>query len=180
MLETSSILYASTSSRTFRSNVRSEDKNNDRASCWVMVLAPSTLPPRRRFVQARAECRYSRGPDARKIARLRPQSRHDEDVRNLRQWSQNPPFDEELPDETLIAGIDLCDQTRLVVLQLSEIGKILRVVPQEAAPALRKPLNTTAPRQSRDLPPPPRTPGRRLTRSIRELNWPIDQCHGSG
>ena len=55
--------------------------------------------------------------------------------RNLRQRGQNPPFDKKLAYELLIVGVYLRDQTRLVVLQLTKIGEVLRVVPQHAADA---------------------------------------------
>ena len=108
LLGTNSILYASTSSRTLRSKVRSEDRNNDRANCWVWcsLLRPCRLGGG--SSRLRAECRYSRGPDARKN---RTSSTAMTARRNRsgisRQRGQDPTFDEELPDRlALIAGID--------------------------------------------------------------------------
>jgi hypothetical protein len=94
--------------------------------------------------------------------------------RNLRQRSQNPPFDEKLTYEVLVVGVYLRDKTGLVVLQLTEIGEILRVVPQQAADAEDPAQHNGCRYDQGDLPPSPRTPGRRLSRSIGELNWPVN------
>src|SRR5215831_342630 len=99
-------------------------------------------------------------------------------LRNLLQRRQNPAFDKKLSDELLVARIHLCDKTRLVVLQLIQVGEITRVVPQQHDCAQHPNENHGPHRNQRDLPPAPWTARRWLARRLRKLNWSIDRCHG--
>src|SRR5690348_11330113 len=68
-------------------------------------------------------------------------------------------------------------QTGLVVLLLTEIGKILPVLLQHAAGAEYSVQLDRCGDNQVNLPPPPWRSWRRLMRGIRELNWPVNQRH---